>query len=160
MTQPPIYEGAADKGLENVVACSSAISTIDGTTLLYRGHTIEDLANRVTFEEVVYLLWFGELPTPPQLSGFRGQICARIELPDEAQRLLAMMPSSSHPMDYMASVVAMLALLDKEANRIHRTATLNQALRLTACLGTIVGAYQQIRRGRRPLSPQREHSLA
>lgn len=160
MTQPPPYDDAADKGLENVVACSSAISTIDGTTLLYRGHTIEDLVSRATFEEVVYLLWFGELPTPPQLSGFRGQLLAYIKLPEEARRWLSVIPSSSHPMDYMAAVVAALALHDKEANQIHRTATLNQALRLTACLGTIVGAHQRIRLGERPLAPDPEHSLA
>ena len=160
MTQPPPYEAAADKGLENVVACSSAISTTNGSTLLYRGHKIEDLVNRATFEEVVYLLWFGELPTPPQLSGFRGQLQANAKLPEEARRWLSVMPSSSHPMDYIATVVAALALHDKEANQIHRTATLNQALRLTARFGTVVGAYQRIRLGQRPLAPDLEHSIA
>ena len=160
MTRLPHYEAATDKGLENVVACSSAISTIDGTTLLYRGHTIEDLANRATFEEVIYLLWFGELPTAPQLSGFRGQLQSNLRLPDEARRWLSVIPSSGHPMDYMATVVSALALHDKEANQIRRTATLNQAVRLTACLGTIVGAYQQLRLGQRPLAPDPEQSLA
>ena len=47
------YQGALDRGLEGVVACSTAISTIAGTTLLYRGYTIEDLAANATFEEVV-----------------------------------------------------------------------------------------------------------
>jgi citrate synthase len=63
-------------------------------------------------------------------------------------------------MDYMATVVSALALHDKEANQIRRTATLNQAVRLTACLGTIVGAYQQLRLGQRPLAPDPEQSLA
>jgi citrate synthase len=113
------------------------------TTLLYRGHTIEDLVSRATFEEVVYLLWFGELPTPPQLSGFRGQLMAHVKLPEEARRWLSVIPSSSHPMDYMATVVAALTLHDK-----------------AAWLGTIVGAHQRIRLGQRPLAPEPEHSLA
>ena len=41
MSTPQVYEGAVDLGLEGVVACSTAISTIAGTTLLYRGYTIE-----------------------------------------------------------------------------------------------------------------------
>ncbi|MCR9096417.1 MAG: citrate synthase [bacterium] len=160
MTQSTLFTAAADKGLENVVACSSAISTIDGTTLLYRGHTIEELATSATFEEVVYLLWFGDLPTSPQLSGFRAQLQANVKLPEEARRWLSVMPSNVHPMDYLATVVATLALHDAEANQIRRSATLNQALRLTACLGTIVGAYQRIRRGQRPLAPDPERSIA
>lgn len=160
MTQATPFAAAVDKGLENVVACSSAISTIDATTLLYRGHTIEDLAHRATFEEVVYLLWFGELPSPPQLSGFRGQLQANLALPDEARRWLSVMPSKSHPMDYLASVVAALSVHDEEANQIHRNATLNQAIRLTGCLGTIVGAHQRIRHGQRLLAPDPERSIA
>ena len=57
------YAGAIDRGLENVVACTTAISAIVGSTLTYRGYTIEDLAANSTFEEVVYLLWNGRLPT-------------------------------------------------------------------------------------------------
>src|SRR5262249_20096666 len=48
---PQEYEGALDRGLEGVVTCTTSISTIEGTTLLYRGYTIEDLAKNATFEE-------------------------------------------------------------------------------------------------------------
>ena len=57
------YDGALDRGLEGVLACTSSISTIHGTTLLYRGYRIEDLAAHAGFEEVVHLLWEGRLPT-------------------------------------------------------------------------------------------------
>ena len=57
--------------IEGVVACTTAISTIHGTTLVYRGYTIEDLAANATFEEVVYLLWFGRLPTRKELARFQ-----------------------------------------------------------------------------------------
>jgi len=47
MSDAVTLDAAIDKGLEGVVACSSSISTIDGTTLLYRGYTIEDLAEKL-----------------------------------------------------------------------------------------------------------------
>jgi citrate synthase len=160
VSQVHLYDGAIDKGLEGVVACTSAVSTINGTNLLYRGHTIEELANKCSFEEVIHLLWFGDLPSPAQLSGFRDQLQSNLTLPDEVNEWLVAIPSRSHPMDYLATVVASLALHEKEANQIHRTATLGQAVRLTARIGTIVGAYEQIRRGRRPLTPDPQRSLA
>ena len=51
------------RGLEDVVAAESAISSIIGTTLTYRGIKIEELADHASFEETVYLLWYGALPT-------------------------------------------------------------------------------------------------
>lgn len=153
-------EGAVDKGLEGVVACSSAISTIDGTTLLYRGYTIEDLARNATFEEVIHLLWFGSLPSLSQLSAFRHQLVQSAQLPDEMRVWLLGMPTAVHPMDFLSAVVAGLTLHDPDSNQIARTATLRKAIRLTARIGQIVGAYEQVRRGRWPLDPDPGHSLA
>ena len=69
------------KGLEGVVACTTEISTIFDTTLLYRGYTIEDLAAHCGFEEVVYLLWNGELPTKDQLDAFKQKLDQNLTLP-------------------------------------------------------------------------------
>jgi citrate synthase len=160
MTHPPPFDGAIDRGLEEVIVCSSAISTIDGTTLLYRGYTIEDLANRTSFEEVIYLLWFGHLPSPSELTGLRGQLQSNLMLPKELSEALPPIPPKSHPMDYLAVIVAMLALNDNEANLNHRTATLAQTVRLTARIGTIIGAYQQLRYGRQPISTDDNRSIA
>ena len=154
------YEGAVDKGLEGVVACSSGISTIDGTTLLYRGYTIEDLARNATFEEVIHLLWFGSLPNASQLSAFRHQLVQSAQLPDEMRVWLLGMPTAVHPMDFLSAVVAGLTLHDPDSNQIARTATLRKAIRLTARIGQIVGAYEQVRHGRWPLDPDPEQSLA
>ena len=62
MADITIYEGALDKGLEGVVACTTAVSFIVGNTLNYRGYTIEDLAKNSTFEETTFLLWNNRLP--------------------------------------------------------------------------------------------------
>ncbi len=160
MELPVGFEGAVDKGLEGVIACSSSISTIDGTTLLYRGYTIEDLARHASFEEVVYLLWFGDLPTAAQRSAFRAQLSHGAQLPDEMRVWLLGMPTETHPMDFLGAVVAGLTLHDPDANRISREATLRKAVRLTARIGQIVGAYEQVRRGRWPIDPDPSESLA
>src|ERR671924_436799 len=57
------------RGLENVVVTSTKLSAIDGVAgrLAYAGYDIHDLAERATFEEVFYLLWYGELPNAAQL---------------------------------------------------------------------------------------------
>ena len=66
-----VYEGAVDKGLEGVVACTTSISFIVGATLNYRGYTIEDLAANSNFEECVFLLWNNRLPKSDELAKFQ-----------------------------------------------------------------------------------------
>src|SRR4051812_5693618 len=69
--------------LKDVIAAPTAICTIDGIAgkLIYRGYTIEDLAANTTFEEVVYLLWEGELPNQQQLDAFKTRLSEGRELP-------------------------------------------------------------------------------
>src|ERR1700675_4924389 len=56
-------------GLEDAVVSTSEICFIDGQKgrLLYRGFDVDDLAAQSTFEETVYLLWYGHLPTRKEL---------------------------------------------------------------------------------------------
>ncbi len=154
------YEGAIDRGLEGVIACSSAISTIDGTTLLYRGYTIEDLAENATFEEVIHLLWFGSLPDAGELESLRGRLARSMTLPDEMRVWLLGMPKKVHPMDFLSAVVAGLTLHDPEANILNETATVGKAVRLTARIGLVVGAYEQARNGRWPIEVDPTKSIA
>ena len=160
MSDANVYEGALDRGLEGVVACSTAISTIAGTTLLYRGYTIEDLAANATFEEVVHLLWFGELPTSEQLARFQHQMDAAMALPPQSFGWFLGLPTSVHPMDFLHAVVAGLALHDPDANVIQWEANLRKAVRLTARIATIVAAYDRVRNGQWPLQPLPGRSLA
>jgi citrate synthase len=160
MSDVQVYEGALDRGLEGVVACSTAISTIAGTTLLYRGYTIEDLAANATFEEVVHLLWFGELPTTEQLARFQHQMDGAMALPPESFGWFHGLPTDVHPMDFLHAVVAGLALHDPDANVIQWEANIRKAVRLTARIATIVAAYDRVRNGQWPLQPLPGRSLA
>ncbi len=161
MTEPlPEYTGAIDKGLEGIVACTTKISTIFGTTLLYRGYTIEDLAANATFEEVVYLLWFGRLPRRGELEEFSEKLHAAMALPPESFGWFHGLPTRVHPMDFLHAVVAGLTLHDPDANILTDEANLRKAIRLTARLATIVAAYHRIRSGQWPLQPIPGQSLA
>jgi citrate synthase len=154
------YRGALDKGLEGVVACSTAISTIAGTTLLYRGYTIEDLAENATFEEVVFLLWYGRLPQADELERFERELRAAMPLPPESFGWFHGLPTEVHPMDFLHAVVAGLSLHDPDANVIQFDANIRKAVRLTARLATIVAAYDRVRNGQWPLQPLPGRSLA
>ncbi len=160
MTESTVYEGALDRGLEGVVACSTAISTIAGTTLLYRGYTIEDLAAHATFEEVVYLLWFGELPTGEELARFQREIDEAMALPPASFGWFHGLPTDVHPMDFLHAVVAGLSLHDPDANVLSFEANHRKAVRLTARLATIIAAYDRVRNGQWPLQPLAGRSLA
>ena len=63
-------------GLDGVIATESSISDIDGERgiLSYRGYSIEELAEKSTFEETAFLLLTGELPTKTELENFKSDI--------------------------------------------------------------------------------------
>src|SRR4029450_10701813 len=124
------YDGALDRGLEGVGACSTAISTIAGTTLLYRGYTIEDLAANATFEEVAYLLWFGKLPTAEELAHFQRDLDEARPLPPEWVGWFHGLPTEVHPMDFLHAVVAGLSLHDPDANVLSWAANIRKESRL------------------------------
>ena len=66
------------KGLEDIVAGDSAICFIDGKKgrLIYRGYDIGQLVFKTSYEEIVYLLWFGTLPNPAQLLEWRAKLAS------------------------------------------------------------------------------------
>lgn len=154
------YTGAIDRGLEGVVACSTAISAIHGSTLLYRGYTIEDLVEHSTFEEVAYLLWYGCLPRSDEFADFEARLRRHIALPPQSFGWFHGLPTRVHPMDFLHAVVAGLSLHDPDANVMDEAATRRKAVRLTARLGAIVAAYDRVRKGRWPLQRHRERSVA
>ncbi len=95
-----------DFGYKNTGATTSAITFLDGDKgiLRYRGYSIEELAEKSTFLEVAYLLIFGELPTPGQLSGFSGDIKNHTMVHEDIKKILDGFPSSAHPMGVLSSL--------------------------------------------------------
>src|SRR6202162_3987195 len=101
----------APKGLEAVVATTSSICYIDGDegVLAYRGYDIHDLADRFTFEEVCYLLWFGRLPKANELKSLKQRMADERKLDASVITLLQFAPKNALPMDALRTVVSALS---------------------------------------------------
>ena len=152
----------AGSGLEGVVVAESRVSRIDGAagTLEYGGYPIEELAEHTTFEEVAYLLWHGELPDEKQLARVRQRLANGYRLPDEVYELIRATPPSAHPMAVLRTAISALGLYDPQTEDMSREANLDKAIRLTAQFQTITAATARIRRGKEPVSPRDDLSVA
>jgi citrate synthase len=156
-----VYEGAVDRGLEGVVACTTRISFIVGATLNYRGYTIEDLAAHSTFEETVFLLWNDRLPKKDELDLFQRELRNEMALDPSFIKVLKEIPTRGvHPMAWLRTAVSMMALWDNEAQESSDAANHRKAIRLTAKMGSLVTAYERIRTGKDIVAPNASKSIA
>ena len=160
MAEMNIYEGALDKGLEGVVACTTAVSFIVGNTLNYRGYTIEDLSANSTFEEVIFLLWNNRLPKKSELEALKKDLNQNMTLDPSYVQALKGLPTDVHPMAWLRTAVSLLAHWDKDANDNSVEANQRKAIRLTAKMGSIVTAFEAIRNKREHVQPKAGQSLA
>jgi citrate synthase len=150
------------RGLEDVVAGSSAICYIDGKNgvLAYRGIDIHDLADNATFEEVTYLLWHGKLPTRKELADFSLQLVRERKLDAQIISFLRQVPKHALPMDVCRTIVSALAFFDPEEKVNTKEANYNKAQRLFSQTGMIVASYDRIRKGLPLIEPDRSLSYA
>lgn len=136
-------------GLEGVVATSSQICFIDGNEgiLSYNGFNIHTLAEHANFEETIYLLWNGKLPSKTQLAELKSQLVAERGLPKEIVTFLGQAPKDALPMDVLRTAVSMLSLYDPEARDNSSAANVRKAVKLMARVSTVVTAYDRLRKG-------------
>jgi citrate synthase len=144
----------AKGGLEDVVACSSAICYLDGDrgVLAYCGYDIHDLARGATFEEVCYLLWHRRLPTRAELGDLQSQLAAARPLPEPIVRLMRSLPAVDG-MDALRTLVSALAHYDSEADVASEQANYRKAVRLVAQTGSIVATWGRMQAGGGPIAP-------
>jgi citrate synthase len=137
-------------GLEGVVATSSAICYIDGDKgiLSYCGYNIDELASEASFEEVVFLLWNGRLPTRTELSSLKNKLVAERDLPSEVTAFLKGVPRGASPMDVLRTAVSLLSLYDPLAGDNATDANVAKAIKLMARISTLVTSFDQLRNGR------------
>lgn len=155
------YEGAVDRGLEGVVACTTAVSSIVDVTLCFRGYTIEDLAENSNFEEVSYLLWNGRLPGVTELEAFSREINQRMKLEADLVKQLQALPTKGvHPMAWLRTAASMLALWDNEAQSESDEARKRVGMKLLARMGTLVALFERTRQGKGYVEPRAGRSIA
>ncbi|WP_149454514.1 citrate/2-methylcitrate synthase [Pasteuria penetrans] len=148
------------KGLEDVIALSSEISSIVDGVLTYRGYSIDDLVNHATFEEVAYLLWYERLPTSPELHALKEKLHEEAVLSEEIQQLLRSIPRDANPMAVMRTMVSALSLYDPQAEDISTAASLSKAVRLTAQFPLLLASYARLRAGHKPIPLPRNMGIA
>lgn len=150
------------EGLEGVLAARTSISLIKGAQgrLSYRGYSIDELAEHAGFEEVVYLLWFGDLPTRKALAKFSDQLKANRNPPQPVLEMIRSGLLSAHPMDALRTAVSMLASSDPEVSDNGEDADLRKGVRVTAVMPTLVAFHSRLRRGLEPIAPDPEFSHA
>ena len=145
------------KGLKDIYLDKTKASFIDGQEgkLLYRGYNIHDLAEKSTFEEVVYLLLYGSLPNKKQLADLDAEMRANRIVPDGIIQVLDVV-KASHPMDALRTGVSALSAFDPDVNDNSTEATIRKGIRLTAMGPTIVAAHHRLRQGLEPVAPNPE----
>ena len=153
--------GELAKGLEGVVVAQSELSDIDGAAgrLLYRGYDIEDLATGASYEEVLYLLWTGALPTEEEFEAFTSAMATERSVDDcVLETLDALTSADERPMAALRTGVSMLSTTDPEGDAAPRDieAAKRKGRRIVAKTPTILAAYDRLRRGREPVAPSEE----
>jgi 2-methylcitrate synthase/citrate synthase II len=142
MSASPAYS----PGLEGVIAGETAVSTVEGG-LRYRGYPVGELAEHCSFDEVAYLLLYGELPTAKQLEAFQNRVAVARRLPVPLRDLLQALPKWALPLDALRTAVSVLAHFDQDAADNSKDANLRKAERLLAQLPVAVADHYRFSKG-------------
>jgi len=142
MSATPAYS----PGLEGVIAGETAISTIEGG-LRYRGYPVGELAQHCSFDEVAFLLLYGELPTAKELAQFQGRVAVARRLPIPLRDLLKALPKWTPPLDALRTAVSVLAHFDQDTADNSRDGNLRKAERLLAQLPVAVADHYRFSKG-------------
>ena len=150
------------KGLVGVTVDETKVSKVmpEINSLTYRGYPVQDLAEKYPFEDVAYLLWYGELPSPEEAKIFRDFERANRQVSPKIYNAILNYPKSSHPMDTTRTSVSLLALEDPLTNDNSIESNQEKAVKLMAKLPTMVAADFRARKGLKPIPPQADLSFS
>ncbi len=153
---------SATAGLRGVVAAQSSIGDVNGEEgiLIYQGYNIHDLAENSTFEEVIFLLWNGRLPTVDELAALESDIRANYEPPKEVIALMKQYPKEADAMDVLRTAVSSLDFYDTEGHGTDREHAMKAAVKITGQIGTLAAAWDRIRNGKDIVAPDKNLGIA
>ena len=155
-------EQTIHRGLDGVYIDTTEICQIDGQKgqLIYRGYDITELADKASFEEVIYLLWNDDLPNEQQLKAFKEELKPHFAVPDEIVQLFRLLPNDTHPMHALQSAASMLAAFDEDADDVSLENVRRIGRSLVTQFPTLVATLERIRQGKEPVAPKSEYSIA
>jgi citrate synthase len=137
------------KGLEGVVAAHTRLSDVRGDIgqLIYCGYDINELAGRVTYEEVVHLLFHNHLPNRKELAELKSTLAGYRELPQGVIDLITRLPKTTPPMHAIRTGVSALGCYDTVADDDTMDAQRRKALRLIAQIPVVTAYFHRSRQG-------------
>ena len=143
------------KGLEGVVAATTRLSDVKGDVgeLIYAGYNINELAGKVSFEEVVYLLHHNHLPTRAELDEFKSRLASYRDLPKGIVELLKTIPRWTPPMSALRTAISALGCFDEHAEDTSMDANREKAMRLIAQIPIVTAYFHRIRQRKSLLAP-------
>ena len=146
------------RGLDGIVVTESALSKVDGEAgrLIYRGYPIEELARECTYEEILYLLWYGDLPTHDERAALADDLAAARALDEGTATLVAALAAADEePMAALRTAASRLSgTVDRPPGDSNNDeGAFNHGLAITAKLPTILAAFDRERRGEAPVDP-------
>jgi len=145
------------KGLEGVIVDTSGICLIEGNAgrLIYRGYDIHDLAASLSFEEVAYLLWNGDLPNQRQLDELKARLSQERAIPTNLKTAMRNLPLSSNTLDVLRTAISILGTGIPLKNP-----DMSDAVSIAAKIPTINAAFDRIRKGQELIDPRNDLSHA
>ncbi len=143
------------KGLEGIVAAQTRLSDVRGEKgeLIYCGYDINELAGKVSFEEVIHLLHRNHLPTRDELAALKATLAADRELPKGIIDILKSIPKDTPPMDAIRTAVSALGCFDPERDDNSQDGQRRRAMRLIAQIPIVTAYFHRIRQGKSILPP-------
>ena len=143
------------KGLEGVVAASTRLSDVKGDVgeLVYAGYNINELAGKVSFEEVVHLLHHNHLPSRRELDDLKARLASYRDLPKGMIDLLKSIPRWTPPMSAIRTAISALGCFDEHAEDTSMDANREKAMRLIAQIPIVTAYFHRGRQGKTLIPP-------
>jgi citrate synthase len=152
----------SEKGLREVVAADTKVSDIDGEAgrLWYVGYDIADLAEHATFEEVVFLLHHGSLPTRDELDELEELLVENRELSPFLTQLMSTLAHQASPMSMLRTSISAASTYDPDGWDQSPEAQYRKAMRLVSKTATLIAYYHRMRTGQEivPPNPKLPHA--
>jgi citrate synthase len=119
----------------------------------YCGYPITELSTFAP-EDIIYLLFNKELPTPAQSQAIRAELTARAEIPGDLESIFMALPRDGHPMDWLSVGIHALGMF--ETTNDWRS----DAMNLIARMPRVMGLLFRIREGRTEAIPADDPSAS
>jgi citrate synthase len=145
----PSASPSVSKGLEGIIAAHTRLSDVRGDIgqLIYCGYDINELAGKVSYEEVVHLLYHNHLPNAKELADLKAVLSGYRELPQGVIEMLTNLPKDCPPMHAIRTGVSALGCYDTTADDDNMDAQRRKALRLIAQIPVITAYFHRSRQG-------------